>query len=49
MNEEQAIWEFSVGTYNGVLFGYRMYETEETIEHVVYIPFIDFCFTKFKK
>jgi hypothetical protein len=35
-------WEFALGFYPGVLFGYRCYVEEYSEEHVFYIPFFDF-------
>jgi uncharacterized membrane protein len=34
-------WEFSIGIYPGVLFGYRRYKETWVDEHVLYIPFFD--------
>lgn len=42
--EEQEFgksWEFSIGLYPGILFGFRTYEYPDSILHVLYIPFID--------
>lgn len=36
-------WEFSVGLYPGILFGIRSYPEKEYTQHVLYLPFIDFC------
>lgn len=36
-------WEFSIGLYPGILFGYRCYKETFTEEHVLYLPFIDLC------
>jgi len=40
--EDDVSWEFSVGTYWGVLLGIRTYEAENVNIHVLYIPFVDF-------
>lgn len=40
--ENNVAWEFSVGTYWGVLIGIRTYEAEDVNIHVLYIPFVDF-------
>ena len=42
-------WEFSVGFYPGVLFGMRTYREQRKNNHVVYLPFVDFCLTTFKR
>jgi len=42
-------WEFSVGFYPGVLFGLRTYREQKRNNHVVYLPFVDFCLTTFKR
>ena len=42
-------WEFSMGFYPGVLFGMRTYREQKRNNHVVYLPFVDFCLTIFKR
>ena len=42
-------WEFSVGFYPGVLFGFRSYTEQNKNNHVMYLPFVDFCLTMFNK
>tara|TARA_E500000331_G_scaffold246862_1_gene237274 strand:+ start:646 stop:789 length:144 start_codon:yes stop_codon:yes gene_type:complete len=42
-------WEFSMGFYPGVLFGLRTYKEQKRNNHVVYLPFVDFCLTTFKR
>ena len=42
-------WEFSMGFYPGVLFGMRTYRERNKNNHVVYLPFVDFCLTTFKR
>jgi hypothetical protein len=41
-------WELSFGYYPGILLGFRSYEEESKTNHVLYIPFIDVCFTLYK-
>ena len=36
-------WEFSVGFYPGILLGFRTYVEVNQRNHVIYLPFIDFC------
>ena len=38
-------WEISVGLYPGVLLGIRSYVENESIDHVLYIPFVELCLT----
>ena len=40
-------WEFSIGFYPGMLFGMRTYKERNKNNHVVYLPFVDFCVTIF--
>ena len=42
-------WEFSMGFYPGVLFGLRTYREQRKNNHVVYLPFVDFCLTTFQR
>ena len=42
-------WEFSVGFYPGVLLGFRSYTERNKQNHVMYLPFVDFCLTIFKR
>ena len=41
-------WEFSVGFYPGLLLGFRSYTERNKNNHVMYLPFVDFCLTIFK-
>ena len=41
-------WEFSVGFYPGILLGFRSYTERNKNNHVMYLPFVDFCLTIFK-
>jgi hypothetical protein len=40
-------WEFSIGFYPGILLGFRSYTERNKNNHVMYIPFMDFCLTIF--
>lgn len=42
-------WEFSVGFYPGVLLGLRTYKEKSKDNHVMYLPFVDFCLTIMRK
>ena len=41
-------WEFIVGFYPGILLGFRSYTERNKNNHVMYLPFVDFCLTIFK-
>ena len=38
-------WELSIGFYPGVLLGFRTYVEVNKNNHVLYLPFIDICFS----
>jgi len=38
-------WELSIGTYPGIVLGFRTYKEVNKTNHVVYIPFVDVCLT----
>jgi hypothetical protein len=38
-------WELSIGTYPGIMLGFRTYKEVERTNHVLYIPFVDVCLT----
>ena len=42
-------WELSFGFYPGILIGFRSYEEENKTNHVLYMPFIDVCYTLHKQ
>ena len=42
-------WEFSVGFYPGILLGFRCYTERNKNNHVMYVPFMDFCLTVFNR
>ena len=42
-------WEFSVGFHPGMLLGFRSYTERNKNNHVMYLPFVDFCLTIFNK
>ena len=42
-------WEFSVGFYPGILLGMRTYKENKRYNHVLYLPFVDFCLTIYKR
>ncbi len=41
-------WEISFGFYPGILFGFRSYVEQYRNNHVIYVPFVDICITKYK-
>jgi len=42
-------WQLEIGTYPGILLGIRTYENEDTTEHVLYFPLIEFILTIYKE
>jgi hypothetical protein len=38
-------WELSVGTYPGIMLGFRTYNEVDKTNHVLYVPFVDVCLT----
>jgi hypothetical protein len=42
-------WELSFGFYPGILLGFRTYKEDLKTNHVVYIPFMDVCFTMYNE
>jgi len=47
-NENELAWTIEIGSYTGILFGFRTYEEEEFSTHVLYIPFLDIALTIYK-
>jgi hypothetical protein len=48
-NKEPTEWIVEIGFYPGLLFGYRVYEYEDSQLHVLYVPFMDISLEVFKK
>ena len=42
-------WELSFGFYPGLLLGFRSYRERRKTNHVLYIPFVDVCFTAYEQ
>jgi|TARA_R110000823_G_scaffold1687_13_gene6618 hypothetical protein len=40
-------WEVNIGIFPGVLFGIRQYEEDYKTDYVLYLGFIDICFTAY--
>ena len=38
-------WELSLGFYPGIQLGFRTYAEVNKSNHVLYLPFIDICFS----
>lgn len=38
-------WELSLGFYLGFLIGFRTYKHLDSIDYVLYLPFVDLCLT----
>ena len=36
-------WNLSVGLYPGIVIGIRSYPEKDYVQHVLYLPFVDFC------
>ena len=36
-------WELTVGCYPGILVGARSYPHSDSVQHVIYLPFVDIC------
>lgn len=47
--ENNYSWALELGLYPGILFGIRTYANEDTVSHVLYLPFIDLCLTLWKE
>ena len=44
---KETKWQLSFGFYPGILLGIRTYKEETKTNTVLYIPFVDVCFTRF--
>ena len=46
-------WELSIGFYPGILIGVRSYgvieDNKNRVDHVLYLPLVDFCLTIYKE
>jgi hypothetical protein len=40
-NPGNSFWSVEIGFYPGILLGYRVYEYEDALVHVLYLPFVD--------
>ena len=38
-------WELAIGLYPGILVGARSYPEKQFVEHVIYLPFVEFIIT----
>ena len=38
-------WELAIGLYPGILTGARSYPEKLFVEHVIYLPFVEFIIT----
>ena len=41
-------WELTLGFYPGVIIGIRSYNQEDSVQHVMYLPFVDMCLEIFE-
>lgn len=46
--ESKTAWSIELGLYPGVLFGIRSYTQDDSVIHVLYIPFMDVALTIYK-
>ena len=44
-DENKPAWVLEIGSYPGLLFGFRSYLEEEYVTHVLYVPFFDIAIT----
>lgn len=49
MRKRKQQWELAFGTFPGVLFGFRTYNSAEEYSHVLYIGFFDILLTVYKR
>jgi hypothetical protein len=47
-NKSKTAWSIELGLYPGILFGIRSYPQEDSVIHVLYVPFADVALTIYK-
>ena len=45
---KERSWELTLGFYPGTLIGIRSYDHKGSVQHVIYLPFVDLCLEVFK-
>jgi len=46
--ESKTAWSIELGLYPGVLLGIRSYNQDDSVIHVLYVPFMDVALTIYK-
>jgi hypothetical protein len=47
-DESKTAWSIELGLYPGVLLGIRSYNQDDSVIHVLYVPFMDVALTIYK-
>jgi hypothetical protein len=47
-DKSKVAWSIELGLYPGLLVGIRSYPQEDSIIHVLYVPFMDVALTIYK-
>ena len=47
-DKSKAAWSIELGLYPGLLVGIRSYTQEDSVIHVLYVPFMDVALTIYK-
>jgi len=47
-DEDKSAWSIEVGFYPGFLIGIRSYDMDDGRIHVLYLPFIDLAYKRYK-
>lgn len=47
-DESKNAWSIELGLYPGILIGLRSYTQDDSVIHVLYVPFVDVALTIYK-
>jgi len=47
-DKSKVAWSIELGLYPGLLVGIRSYSQEDSVIHVLYVPFMDVALTIYK-
>jgi len=47
-DESRTAWSIELGLYPGILIGLRSYTQDDSVIHVLYVPFVDVALTIYK-
>ena len=47
-DESRTAWSIELGLYPGILIGLRSYTQDDSVIHVLYVPFMDVALTIYK-